>query len=359
MKCLHVVLAFGVSALTTIVSSRPADAVIQFTGATYSENFDVLPSTGTDPIAWSNDSTLPGWSLFRQPESAISAIPTIRVGTGSSNAGSMYSFGVAGVNDIADRALGGVASSNVYFGTPGPSSNAVAAWIAVALTNATAGSIDSVTLSYDGEQWRDGGDSNGNDEFPPVAQTMVLEYGIGASFDAVTWTAPGSAFDFESPIFSATGRALDGNDAANRAAGRGGAISGLTWNVGETLWVRWIERNDPNNDHGLAIDNFSLSAGGGVPTENNADFNNDGVVNGEDYLIWQSGFGLTDQTGKSNGNANTDTVVDGLDFTEWAAKFGGPPALAAAAGVPEPGALTLAALALAGARGACRRQRRR
>jgi hypothetical protein len=26
------------------------------------------------------------------------------------------------------------------------------------------------------------------------------------------------------------------------------------------LWVRWIERNDVGNDHGLAIDDFSLSA---------------------------------------------------------------------------------------------------
>ncbi len=58
---------------------------------------------------------------------------------------------------------------------------------------------------------------------------------------------------------------------------------------------------------------------------NNADFNSDGIVDGADYLIWQKGNGLTDQTGKTNGNANTDTVVDGLDLAVWQTKFGGCP----------------------------------
>lgn len=87
---------------------------------------------------------------------------------------------------------------------------------------------------------------------------------------------------------------------------------------------------------------------GAAPPENNADFNSDNVVDGTDFLIWQAGYGLADQTGKTNGNANADTVVDDLDFAAWVAKFGGPPAAAVAAGVPEPGALVLAALGLAG-----------
>jgi hypothetical protein len=30
--------------------------------------------------------------------------------------------------------------------------------------------------------------------------------------------------------------------------------------IGDTLWIRWVERNDNGNDHGLAIDDFSFSA---------------------------------------------------------------------------------------------------
>ena len=41
-------------------------------------------------------------------------------------------------------------------------------------------------------------------------------------------------------------------------AGLGGTVTG-SWEDGETFWIRWIERNDAGNDHGLAIDNFTLS----------------------------------------------------------------------------------------------------
>ena len=33
----------------------------------------------------------------------------------------------------------------------------------------------------------------------------------------------------------------------------------MGWAAGDTLWVRWIERNDAGNDHGLAVDDLSLS----------------------------------------------------------------------------------------------------
>ena len=89
---------------------------------------------------------------------------------------------------------------------------------------------------------------------------MVLEYGIGATFDAVTtWTAGGSAFNWSSPVFGTTAAAAVDGNVAGLQAGRGGVLSGVTLGIGETLWVRWIENNDVGNDHGLAIDNFSIS----------------------------------------------------------------------------------------------------
>jgi hypothetical protein len=83
---------------------------------------------------------------------------------------------------------------------------------------------------------------------------------LGGSFQTVgTWTAAGTIFDFTSPTTGAGAGALDGNAAANRIAGLGGTIN-ATWAAGETLWIRFVERNDTGNDHGLAVDNFSLSA---------------------------------------------------------------------------------------------------
>jgi hypothetical protein len=92
------------------------------------------------------------------------------------------------------------------------------------------------------------------------------------------------------------------------------------------------------------IDNVRVEAIAGPA--NNADFNNDNVVDGADFLIWQKGLGLSGQTGKTNGNANGDQVVDAADLAAWASKFGGAPAVGAAAAVPEPAS---AGLALAGA----------
>ena len=89
-------------------SSRLASAVVRHDqrwkhyalGVPLTENFDTLASTGTD-IAWTDNSTIPGWYSTRA---------TYNSGTGSSNTGALYSFGVAGTNPVTDRALGSVAS---------------------------------------------------------------------------------------------------------------------------------------------------------------------------------------------------------------------------------------------------------
>jgi hypothetical protein len=222
-----------------------ANAAVSYStaGGTYAQDFDSLTSS-TSSTTWTNNSTLPGWSLFGHTGVAIA---TYLGGTGSSNTGSIFSFGTN-----ADRALGGVGSGNAYWGGTGPASGAIAGWWSVAITNDTGASLSEFTVGFDGEQWRNGNTS---------AQTMVLEYGFGATFGAVaSWTAPGGAFDFTSPSFGGTAAALDGNLPANRTADLGGTISNLNWGVGDTLWIRWVERNDAGSDHGLAVDNFSFSA---------------------------------------------------------------------------------------------------
>ncbi|HMO38421.1 MAG TPA: hypothetical protein PKC76_03915, partial [Saprospiraceae bacterium] len=214
------------------------------TAFTYSQNFNTLEISGTP--AWSNNTTLSGWFLFRQPASSPVAITTYIASTGGSNSGSFYSYGNAA---STDRALGGLGSGGAYFGSP--AAGAVAGWIAVAFTNNTGSTINSINISFDGEQWRNGGNTD--------AQTMVLEYGIGATFGAVaTWTAPGGNFDWTSPVTGASGTGIDGN-VAGLVSNRGGTLNMLNWANGATLWIRWIELNDPGNDHGLAIDNFSFS----------------------------------------------------------------------------------------------------
>lgn len=227
---------------------------ISFTGATFNETFNALATSGTG-VTWGNDSTLSGWLLFRQPANVPVALTTYNAGTGSSNAGSFYSFGA---QNSPDRALGGLGSGGAYWaptGVAAPANGAPAGWIAFAATNTSGSTITSVTVSFDGEQWRDGGAAT------PVPQTMTLQYGFGQTFGAVSsWETPGGNFNWSSPVFTNTGggAGIDGNG-AGLVANRGGTLNTLGWASGTTLWFRWVENNDAGNDHGLAIDNFTLA----------------------------------------------------------------------------------------------------
>ncbi|NDC35350.1 MAG: IPTL-CTERM sorting domain-containing protein, partial [Synechococcaceae bacterium WB9_2_112] len=217
-----------------------------FTGS-YSQNFDALASTGTN-IVWSNDVTLPGWHLFRQPATAPAAITAYNADPGTSTTGSFYSYGASG---SSERALGGLGAGGTYFGSP--SSGSLAGWFALALTNTTGAAVTGITVDFRGEQWRNGGNT--------ATQVMLLEYGYGASFDQVTtWTAPGGNFNWASPVVSSTAGAVDGN-VAGLVANRGGSLdlSSTPWATNGTLWLRWIETNDAGNDHGLAIDDLTIT----------------------------------------------------------------------------------------------------
>lgn len=68
---------------------------------------------------------------------------------------------------------------------------------------------------------------------------------------------------------------------------------------------------------------------------NDADFNNDNIVDGTDFLLWQRG-GI-------NADANHDGVVNGADLTVWKQQYGtaGGGSIGA---VPEPAAATLGAI---------------
>ena len=75
----------------------------------------------------------------------------------------------------------------------------------------------------------------------------------------------------------------------------------------------------------------------------NPDFNNDGIVDGDDFMIWQRGFGTG--TTLAEGDADGNGAVDAADLTAWQNSYGaGAAVVANALAVPEP---TAAALALA------------
>ena len=224
-------------ASATLLAAMSAQATVSVSSAafTYGQSFDSLATSGT-ANAWANDVTLSGWSLFN----GATALTAYRAGTGTDNAGAAYSFGTG-----ADRAFGTVASGTVANPT-----------LVLALTNNSAVALNSFTLRYDGEQWRNGGNT--------TAQKLTVQYGFGNSFAGVSnWITAGAAFDVNSVVNTATPAAVVGN-VAGLSANRGGTVS-TNWAAGSTLWVRWNDANDAGNDHGLGIDNLSFSVTTAVP----------------------------------------------------------------------------------------------
>ena len=67
-----------------------------------------------------------------------------------------------------------------------------------------------------------------------------------------------AALDFTSPITGGTAGALDGNLAANRVA-LSSTITGLNIPAGTEVMLRWSDPDHSGTDHGLSIDDFSVT----------------------------------------------------------------------------------------------------
>jgi hypothetical protein len=73
---------------------------------------------------------------------------------------------------------------------------------------------------------------------------------------------------------------------------------------------------------------------------NDADFDNDGDVDGSDFLTWQRGLGTASGATNLQGDANGDGAINGADLTVWRGQFGAP-AVPVAGAVPEPHSFVL------------------
>jgi endonuclease/exonuclease/phosphatase family metal-dependent hydrolase len=207
---------------------KPLHAQVDITGTTYTQDFDGLLSTGTvNP--WTDNSTITGWYTNRT---------TYRAGTGSDNAGGLYSYGASA---SAERALGSVGSGSaalVYYG--------------VRLKNNTAQSISSIQVKYRGEQWRNGGNTATQSlSFAWLSGATVTNIG-GTGYTVVPQLA------FTSPVTGASAATLVGNDSPN-FTNIDFTITGLSVASGQEIMLRWEDINDGGNDHGLSIDDLELT----------------------------------------------------------------------------------------------------
>jgi hypothetical protein len=243
--------------LLVSVSALAGCALAQhsFTGS-YAQNFDSLASTGTN-IAWTDGTTLPNWHMRRVNDPNLVLADQYDAGAGTSISGAVYSFGSAG---SAERALGSIGSGSVEHAAYG-----------LLMRNDSLFAYDQLTVTYWGEQWR-----NGNNL---TAHSLAFSYdvtsagSIGADLQAGGGAANYVAdpaytlvptLNFTGPVATAVAGALDGNAAANKVLVSATFTFDHLLNPGDFIWIRWVDVNDAGNDHGLSVDDLEL-VGHAVP----------------------------------------------------------------------------------------------
>ncbi|MEP7324036.1 MAG: T9SS type A sorting domain-containing protein [Saprospiraceae bacterium] len=191
-----------------------------------------------------NNTNILNWSAQRTG-AGITQTPS----TGSATTGDLYNYGVLGVNPASDRALGSVGSSNASAGS--------FAYGVLLRNNSGVGlGRTTLTVSYIGEQW--------HQENNASAQAISFYYKRSSSpITALqpnsnsTWTAV-PALNFNKLKSSAIG-ALDGNAAANRLAISSIITFPTALGNGEYIFLKWDDPDQLGNDHGLAIDDVTIS----------------------------------------------------------------------------------------------------
>ena len=112
---------------------------------------------------------------------------------------------------------------------------------------------------------------------------------------------------------------------------------------------------------GMNFDGYQGSVGEFVGTFDEADFNEDGVVDSADEALWEIGYGTASGAVHGDGDADDDFDVDGKDFLIWQRQFGFPLlsgiGSASTSSVPEPTAWMLWLVGI-GFVGGMRRRRR-
>jgi hypothetical protein len=153
--------------------------------------------------------------------------------------------------------------------------------------------------------------------------------------------------------FEAKRNAANGLDIISRMAGEG--------LLGDADLAEVIFSDDTPNGDNFSFDTFQVRPSTGATTAEifdmnlfkvefitaappglPGDYNNNGAVDAADYVLWRNNPASLENEGASPG------VVDQADYTFWRTQFGKGTALAAAAAVPEPGALLMVALGLSG-----------
>lgn len=292
-----VVLGMGFSWGQLSINSLPAS---------YSNNFDsynptssatatsTLISTGTGSGLVS--ATSGGWAFTNASGAAYSGR-----GTGTINTGGIWAYGSSGEYAIGMQRSG---SNEVSF--------------TVSFTNNSGSTITSLTIAWDYEQWRFGGNTSG-----------INVTGTGALSSNVT---------------------LNGKDFIGTSSGTSGTVAvtnissftltGLSIADGTSFGMKWITVDASGSDNGIGIDNFSITAAASSNSTASDIITQSGYsyTSNIDYASKQTASSLTTANSVGvngltlrDGGVTTDTDALGTTLTDVTFSTGGSTAIRTAA----------------------------
>ena len=181
----------------------------------YSQNFDGMALGTTTPS---------GWFVGTGTGAAVTGttvIPDIGASSGSGN----YNYGVGGAHTSADRALGSIADGAAVSQVD----------TEVDIQNNSSFAITQFTISYTGEEWRNGGST--------ILNTLTLQL----STNGLTWTNLGSIFNFTSLVNTVRAGERPQWECCWQSDDRAGWHVNLSTPIaiGSTFYLRFADPNNP------------------------------------------------------------------------------------------------------------------
>ena len=252
--------AAGLTAAVLVACVVSAAAQISFTGS-HEEGFDTLPAVGSQSLAGTATlglqvavPGLPGWQAARLTGTGTS---NVTIQTAQLTGGRLYSYGSSGV---AERALGALGSGTAAMG------------FGTALVNDTGKVVTALHIEFWRETWMLQSTTTANQYTnrlafswgvagPELTETTFLSSPLMMAAPDLDAVAPGEltltlVVDGDNPA-----RQRDGNAAEFRSK-VSGDLTGLDWQPGAVLFLRWNDRDDGGFDAGVGIDDLKITIPG-------------------------------------------------------------------------------------------------
>jgi hypothetical protein len=205
----------------------------------YTQTFDGM---GTSDLMLADDITgsLPGFYALR--EFGNTSPNLVSADNGSDTTEGFKNYGPSLQLDRSLGILPGPATGFMRFGAR--------------LVNVSGSPINAFQVTFTGEQWRNSGSQ--------TPQTLVFAYRKAVSVnDLSTGTyTPVPALAFVSPNIGPGASGVDGNLPANRVTLT--ATFAVSVLPGEEIMLRWEMLDQPGDDHGLSVDDLSVTPQGGT-----------------------------------------------------------------------------------------------